>query len=267
MKRLVLSLLIFVLIITALIITLNRASHQKSVTAMGCKLTITVKDDNPKAPIEAALKRILEIEKLQNRHDEKSEISRYNHGEKVSLSKDNLEALKIANEVKAQTHGAFDVKFTRKIDLDGISKGYAAEEARKVLLQQGVKNAAIDFGSSIAVIGGPFKVGIRNPNKKDSTLGNITLSGGDALSTSGDYEQGSHIIDPKTKSPALAVKSVTIVMDNAAVADALSTGLFVMGPIEGVKLAERLKLKMIMVTSNNQVIVTGEQKTYEYPCP
>jgi thiamine biosynthesis lipoprotein len=60
------------------------------------------------------------------------------------------------------------------------------------------------------------------------------------LATSGDYERGPHIIDPRTGRPASKVQGVTVIGRNAAVTDALSTALFVLGPQAGIELIETL---------------------------
>jgi len=111
----------------------------------------------------------------------------------------------------------------------------------------------IDMRSSIAILGGPFKIGIRHPRNKNEILGIITANGVDAISTSGDYEQGPHIIDPKTKKPAVLCQSVTVVTDNAGMADALSTGIFVLGPKRGLDLAKKLNIRVLIVASDGKI--------------
>jgi thiamine biosynthesis lipoprotein len=96
----------------------------------------------------------------------------------------------------------------------------------------------------------PFKVGIQHPRAKDKLLGTVTVFEG-AVTTSGDYERffimGNddniryhHILDPKTGFPVKGLMSVTIISKEAALADALSTAVFVMGPLKGMVFVESL---------------------------
>ena len=80
--------------------------------------------------------------------------------------------------------------------------------------------------------------------------------------TSGDYEKYffldgkrmHNVIDPRTGRPARGLRSVTIVADDAIVADAFSTAVFVLGPKEGMRLVERTKgVEAILVTDKNEV--------------
>ncbi len=97
-------------------------------------------------------------------------------------------------------------------------------------------------------------------------VGIVALAPGQALSTSGDYERYiemngkryNHIIDPKTGYPADSCRSVTVITDDATVADALSTAAFVMGPVKGLKaLASR--------GGTEGLIIDSEGKLHETP--
>lgn len=135
-----------------------------------------------------------------------------------------------------------------KINLGGVGKGYAISKARSILVERGVKSAIISAGSSIAVIGDnkgkPWKVGIKDPRHPDEIVGVLSLSPGQAVSTSGDYEkyfefEGKryhHILDPSTGMPATECRSVTVITNDATLADMLSTAVFVMGAKRGMQL-------------------------------
>ena len=254
MKRLVLFTLIAVLIIGSAVYYIRTLSRRAVYPIMGTSVAITVNQGNAAPHINAALKRMREIEKLLTRFDEKSEVSRLNRGERFALSADTVNCLRLAEKAKELTSGAFDDYYSGKLNLDGIGKGYAVEEARQVLFKRGIKSAMIDLGSSIAVLGGPFKIGIKHPRKKGVILDVFAAGGIDAISTSGDYEQGHHIIDPRTKKPALLCQAVTVVTDDAGLADALSTGIFVLGPKKGLALAKKLNIRVLIVSADGKVI-------------
>ena len=143
------------------------------------------------------------------------------------------------------------------IDLGGIAKGYAVKSAAAVLVESGIINAVIDAGGNVHVIGGrpgtgsgtdagrPWKVGIRHPRpaKTGDLLAVVSVTD-KSIVTSGDYVryyeyEGTryhHILDPSTGMPARSSISATIIADDSALADYLSTAVFVLGPEEGLKL-------------------------------
>jgi thiamine biosynthesis lipoprotein len=158
-----------------------------------------------------------------------------------------------------------------KIDLGGVGKGYGISKARAVLVDRGVTSAIISAGSSIAVIGDnkgkPWKIGIKDPRHPDDLVGIVSLVGGQALSTSGDYEnyfeyQGKryhHILDPLTGAPADQCRSVTIICNDATDADMLSTAVFVMGPKRGLVFVSTFlnTYAVIIDKDGNQLVSPG----------
>jgi FAD:protein FMN transferase len=139
-----------------------------------------------------------------------------------------------------------------QIDLGGIGKGYAVDMALRVLKGNGINSALINFAGNIYAYGTPpgkdsWVIGLQHPRKSEGLLGSFEIRDR-AISTSGDYEKFftingerySHIIDPRTGYPVKGIVSVTIVTDNATRADALSTGVFVMGLEKGMELIEKL---------------------------
>ena len=139
-----------------------------------------------------------------------------------------------------------------EIDLGGIGKGYAVDKAIKVLKQNGINSALINFAGNIYTYGTPpgknsWVIGLQHPRKSEGLLGTFEIKN-KAVSTSGDYEKFftingkrySHIIDPRTGNPVKGIVSVTIVTDSATRADALSTGVFVLGLEKGMDLIEKL---------------------------
>lgn len=131
-----------------------------------------------------------------------------------------------------------------EINLGGIIKGYAAEKVADLLRSKGIKGGIVSIGGDIKTFGlKPDKkgwlVGIQNPrpkNDKDELVGAVELSD-KCISTSGDYEKFfeadgkryHHILDLKTGYPSRGIISITVVTDDGAMCDALSTGLFTMG--------------------------------------
>ena len=140
-----------------------------------------------------------------------------------------------------------------QIDLGGIGKGYAVDRAVTVLKQNGISSALINFAGNIYTFGTPpgkdsWVIGLQHPRNSEGLLGTFEIKD-KAVSTSGDYEKFftiegkrySHIIDPRTGHPVKGIVSVTIVTGNATRADALSTGVFVLGLEKGMNLIEQLQ--------------------------
>lgn len=141
------------------------------------------------------------------------------------------------------------------LDLGGIAKGYASEEAARVLKEHGVENACLDLGGNVVVIGKkplglfdsirnggkflPFTVGIQEPGAaRGQICRKLTMEEDGCVVTSGDYERYfeengvryHHIFDPRTGRPAAGgVRSATVIGTDATAADALSTVFFILG--------------------------------------
>jgi thiamine biosynthesis lipoprotein len=130
-----------------------------------------------------------------------------------------------------------------KLDFGAFAKGYAVDRAIERLQEMGITNAVVNAGGDLRAIGRhgdrSWRVGIRHP-RQPGILAAVEVEGDESVFTSGDYEryftwQGkrySHIIDPRSGTPARGLSSVTVFSRQADVADAAATALFVAGPEE-----------------------------------
>lgn len=137
-----------------------------------------------------------------------------------------------------------------RIGLGAIAKGYGVDRVAGILKKKGFNDFIIYGGGDLIISGKkgdrPWRVGIQNPRDRSTYFAKLSLEAGGAVVTSGDYEQFfeldgkryHHIIDPATGYPAAGTASVTIVAPSAARADALATGLFVLGPEKGMAIIE-----------------------------
>jgi len=184
---------------------------------------------------------------------------------KLSLNKENLTAkLEIAG---------------MKVDLGAIAKGYAADEAARVLKENGVLNAIINLGGNVMTIGGnpngnPWKIGIQDPfNPRGDFLGVVHIKDNTVV-TSGTYERYfeengkkyHHILDPATGYPTENnLYSVSIITDKSIDGDGLSTTSLLLGLEEGMKLIESLEnVEAIFITSDKRIFVSsGLEKDFE----
>jgi FAD:protein FMN transferase len=155
-----------------------------------------------------------------------------------------------------------------ELDLGGIGKGYAAEKAAAVMRGLGATGGVVAIAGDLRVFGNradgsAWPIGIQHPRQSGALLATFDSSN-EAISTSGDYErfffkEGTryhHILDPRTLMPAQLCQSVTIVAPDGATADAFATGVFVIGPVRGLALVERLGLGALIVDAEGRVTVS-----------
>lgn len=137
------------------------------------------------------------------------------------------------------------------LDLGGIAKGYAADEALKVLKSHGLDRALVAAGGDIAVSGPPpgkdgWNIGIAPLEDPDARPSRYLVLHHAAVSTSGDAEQYveidgkrySHIVDPRTGIGLLGRMSVTVTAANGTTADSLTKVVAVLGPKRGLPIVE-----------------------------
>jgi len=138
-----------------------------------------------------------------------------------------------------------------QLDLGGIAKGYAADQALEILKSHGIRTALVALGGDIRVSGVPpatggWGVAIENPDAgKQKPLCTVALQEG-AISTSGDTQQYlesggvrfSHIVDPGSGVGLKNAASTTVIAKDGLTADALATTLSVMPVEQGLRLVE-----------------------------
>ena len=128
-----------------------------------------------------------------------------------------------------------------KLDFGAFAKGYAVDRAIDVLRELGIQHAVVNAGGDLRAIGRhgdrAWRVGIRHP-RAEGILASVEVEGDESVFTSGDYERYfdwegkryDHIIDPRSGYPAEGLSSVTVFSQQADLADAAATAVFVAGP-------------------------------------
>ena len=152
-----------------------------------------------------------------------SEISRLDRGERFDPHPLVRSALARCEELRAATGGLFDVRAGGRLDPSGYVKGWAVQRAAAF----GRGRFLIDAGGDV-VLRGEWRVGIRHPYERDRLAAAITVRDC-AVATSGTYERGPHIVDPRTGRPATGLSSVTVIGRDLGTADAYATAAFVAG--------------------------------------
>lgn len=174
--------------------------------------------------------------------------------------------------------GTLDLPPGMQLDLGAVGKGVACDRIGAYLRSRPqITGAVVAVGGSVITYGqkpdgSPWKVAIMHPREEGSYLGVLSLTGEHYVSTSGDYERYvmvegvryHHILDPATGAPARSgLCSVTIVCDSGLLADALSTACFVLGPEQGLALAQSCGAEALLVEEDGTVHMTeGMEEIY-----
>lgn len=161
-----------------------------------------------------------------------------------------------------------------RIGFGGIGKGYGANKAKEVMMaMEGIRGGVVNASGDLVVWGDngsdeSWNIQISDPKDINNSLGTIGIKNASVV-TSGDYEKFftydgkryAHIINPSTGIPTSGIKSATIVCPDAELGDALATAVFVLGPIEGMKLINRLKnTEALIITDEDQVLTSSKLK-------
>lgn len=160
-----------------------------------------------------------------------------------------------------------------RIGFGGIGKGYAADCAKRVMMQAGVENGIVSAAGDLNAWGyqedgSPWTVGIANPNLKQSYFSTLNITN-KSVATSGNYEKYvvinnqlySHTINPRTGYPIRGIKSVTVITTNAELADAMATPISIMGVVEGLNFINQINgIECILVDDANKLYVSNNIK-------
>ncbi len=138
------------------------------------------------------------------------------------------------------------VRFRRplRIDLGGIAKGYAVDQAVAALRAAGVEAALVNAGGDLRGFGAqPWSVALRHPQSPAQSAHGLELRD-EALATSATYFSRRHVgvaevsplLDPRSRRPWLGVASVSVRAPDCLHADALTKVVLFAAP----ELAERV---------------------------
>lgn len=153
-----------------------------------------------------------------------------------------------------------------KLGLGGIGQGYIADKVHELLFSKGCLSGIVNVSGDINAWGKQpngksWSVAIVNPMNKNKVFATFPLKD-NAVETSGSYEKYvifdgirySHIIDPRTGYPSKGVVSVSVFAKQTEIADALATGIFVLGVDVGLDLVNQLKgIECIIVDDKGKI--------------
>jgi thiamine biosynthesis lipoprotein len=157
-----------------------------------------------------------------------------------------------------------------KIGLGGIGQGYIADKIKELLKLKDCESGLVNVSGDIStwgkqLDGKPWTIGIINPMNKNKVFATFPLED-TAVETSGSYEKYvsfngkrySHIIDPRTGYPATGIVSISVFAKQTEMADALATGIFVMGVEIGLDFVNQIKGLECIIVDDKGVIHTSK---------
>jgi thiamine biosynthesis lipoprotein len=210
---------------------LHRVEH-----VMGIPVGVDVRDEGiDAAAVDRAFAHLRRVDATFSTHRAGSDVSRLAAGTLTPAAADPevREVLDRCERLREQTGGRFDVAATGALDPSAFVKGWAVDGAVGILAAAGARNLCVHAGGDVRVQGErapgePWRIGVQHPTRPDRVA--AVLAGRDlAVATSGAYERGAHIVDPRSGRPPRGVLSVTVAGPDLGTADAYATAAFAMG--------------------------------------
>lgn len=242
---------------------------------MGTTVSIDVRPPIVSAAVlDALMAQLHDVDARFSTYKPDSEISRLARGEvaEPDCSSEVRHVLAACDYLTAVTGGAFDARGHRTdglLDPSGFVKGWAIEEAAWLIDGAGGRNYWINAGGDIVARGDrepghPWRVGIRHPDRADRVAAVLAVSDR-AVATSGAYERGEHITDPRSGRLPAGLRSVTVVGPGLAFTDAYATALYVMG-LDGLgwlgESPERAAFAAYAITDDGRAVWTEGMQQY-----
>ncbi|WP_460580187.1 FAD:protein FMN transferase [Humibacter ginsengisoli] len=190
--------------------------------------------------VRACFEELHDLDRVFSTYRPDSDVSRLRTGELDLGSADPRVVLVhgACVEAKEATGGLFDAWHQGWFDPTGYVKGWAIETAaeralRPLLGHGGVQAVGLGLGGDMQLYTAPgsdwsWHVGIADPHGAGQVVATVEVGTG-AVATSGTAERGSHIVDPRTGSPALSVASATVIADGVTDADLWATTAVIAG--------------------------------------
>lgn len=192
-----------------------------------------------------------------------------------AASHSNIEAVEIDKENNTVYISDPDVK----LDIGAIAKGLAIKKIESHLIEAGLKHGILSVGGDDVLIGpnptkeaGKWKIAIQNPAlTSDNPYSSIINLRDTTVVTSGDYQRFykvgdeiyHHIIDPETNMPSRYFRSVSVVHKDIAIADTLSTYLFVVDLEKGMEIAKEFDAEVLWIDKEDNYYKTDGWESFE----
>jgi thiamine biosynthesis lipoprotein len=240
----------------------------------GTKISVQVEEPVPDGVLDELRTWFERVDRLFSTWRPDSEVMRLADGTLAyeQCSSEVHTVLAACEEVRIQSDGAFDMTVgvhsaaapapgRAPIDPSGFVKGWAVERAADLLAGHGYENFWIGAGGDVLTRGRPapdrrWRVGVQHPWERGKVADVVELERG-GVATSGRYERGDHVLDPRTGQPATTWMSVTVVGPDLGLADAYGTAAMAMGP-NGVAWLDGLPgIEAMGIAQNGMVVATA----------
>jgi FAD:protein FMN transferase len=240
----------------------------------GTVISLEVPDQVPEALLVELHDWFVRVDELFSTWRDDSEIRRVGDGRLAlcDASPEVMEVVATCAELRALTGGAFDIEVgahpsvppapgRAALDPSGYVKGWAMDRAAERLVAAGASELTASAGGDVVVRSSEpgrrrWRVGIQHPWERDRLASVVHLDSG-AVATSGRYERGDHVFDPRTGRPAAGLMSVTVVGQDLGAADAFATAAMAMGE-DGIDwLAGLSDVEAMAITDDRRVLVTS----------
>jgi thiamine biosynthesis lipoprotein len=204
---------------------------------MGTMLSLDVRAPAaPDAAVAALLAWLHGVDATYSTYRADSVVSRLRRGElaRGAAPAGVRAVLTTCDDLRHRTGGAFDARIgTEHLDPSAYVKGWAAERGAAILGAHGLTDFCLSLGGDVVVRGGArpaqtWTVGLQHPHDRDAIAAVVEVTDL-AVATSGTYERGPHLVDPRDGRAPRGVASVTVTGPDLGIADALSTAAFAMG--------------------------------------
>jgi len=267
-------------------VTLRRGGRRLRVEHLwGTAIGIDVRDGEPADrdhargdlarddPVDLAFQWFRRVDELFSTWRPESEISRLGRGELGigDVSPEVRCVLHLCEKMSEESGGAFDITVGADprvspreglgtLDPSGLVKGWALDQAAELLRGHGLRNFSLNAGGDVVICGRSqpgrdWRVGIQHPWIRDRLA--AVVGGTDmAVATSGRYERGEHIIDPRSGRPPSGLMAVTVVAGKGARADGLATAAIVLGNEAMPWLAGIDDVEAMAITESREVVLT-----------
>jgi len=212
---------------------------RRTAEIMGTAISLDLADDLPAATLDGLVAEtfdwLREVDRLFSTYKVDSEVSRIGRGELAAVDASPVvrQVLDRCADLWRETDGYFDAYATGLLDPSAYVKGWSVQVASDRLVAAGAPNHCLYAGGDVRVrgessTGRPWRVGVKHPFTTTALA--WVLSGTDlGVATSGLYERGLHVVDPRRGVPATELSSVTVVGADLGTADAYATAAFAMG--------------------------------------
>ena len=240
----------------------------------GTVISIDVRDPIDERALDSCRAWFARVDDLFSTFRPETEIMRLARGELTVADADPeiRTVLELCEQMRLESGGAFDIAFgahpgvpprpgLAPLDPSGVVKGWGVARAGDLLRAAGAENFFVNAGGDIVTRGhadraAGWRVGIQHPWEREKVAGVLLVTDA-AVATSGRYERGDHVIDPRTGCPAVGLASVTVVGPDLAIADAYATAAVVLGPDAGLRwLTTRVGYEAMGVTDDHDVVLT-----------